>query len=989
MTNMTFGIRTKLILIFIVIKALPLIALAWFAGRQIHQLGQTVEQRTAATIADTTQLVGQIGIISTENSIQALDARSREAIERLTTDTARAVAAFLYDRDKHITLAAALPPDEDTYRAFMRAATRRVVEHQPWRLNDAGDAWVPLRKTPEGPIAVNDVPDNSKDFHSRPPEQEGLPVERPLYLEMTFVDLDGKERLKVLSDPNATSVLRDVSHKENTWTKAEDYFPTLKSLGQGDIYVSEVIGAYVGTPIVGPYTPQAAQKAGIPFEPEKAAYAGKENPVGKPFQGIIRWAAPVEKGGRRIGYVTLALDHTHLQEFTDHIVPTEERYSPISDAFEGNYAFMWDHKDRCITHPRDYFITGFDPATGEPVPPWLDSEIYSLWRRSGKTYADFTIDAPVFLQPSLQRKPAPELAKDGRYALDGRYLNFAPQCAGWKTLTQYGGSGSFVIFWSGLWKLTTAAVIPYHTGMYNTPRGFGYVTIGANVDEFHKAAAESAKQIKALASSFTANLETEKQSTLADLAASLRHTIMDLSISTVLMIVVVIAIAIWMASTLTRRITDLIRGIDSFTQGDMTKRLVISSNDEMGQLAASFNAMADEILDSLQSLRAAEGKYKAIFEHALDGIFQSTAEGRFVRVNPAMAHAFGYEFPEQMVEDVTDITNQLYVSPARRQDYMREIQERKEVTGFEVEFRRLDGTTFWAQMNARGVFNEDGALLYTEGALQDITARKLAAASLKKAKEEAEAANQMKTHFLSMVSHELRTPLTSVAGFVKIVKKKLSSVLFPLLDASDPKVAKGIEQVTSNLDIVIGEGARLTSLINDVLDLAKLEAGGLEWNVKTVSVPQLLDRAESSMKILAQEKGLDYRTEVEEGLPEVQGDADRILQVLINLISNAIKFTSQGGVVCRAEVQDEAIVVAVQDSGVGVAPDDREAVFDKFWQSGDLLTDKPKGTGLGLAICKEIVAYHGGKIWVESEPGKGSAFKFSLGLGAPKGLTGR
>lgn len=108
---------------------------------------------------------------------------------------------------------------------------------------------------------------------------------------------------------------------------------------------------------------------GIEFNPAQSGYAGKENPVGKRFQGLVRFAMPVVNNGQIKGYVTLALDHTHVMEFTDHIIPTEERYTAISDAASGNYAFMWDHKGRNISHPRDYFIVGYDPATGGPAVP--------------------------------------------------------------------------------------------------------------------------------------------------------------------------------------------------------------------------------------------------------------------------------------------------------------------------------------------------------------------------------------------------------------------------------------------------------------------------------------------------------------------------------------------------------------------------------------------------------------------------------------------
>ncbi|MEW5774819.1 MAG: ATP-binding protein [Thermodesulfobacteriota bacterium] len=974
------GIRAKLIAIFILIKVLPLLALAWFAAQAIAQLGRTVEERAAASIADTRLVVAQVGNRSTENSIAALDLRSREAIERLTTDTARAVADFLQGRDQDILQAAALPPDPHAYREFLALRARSTVEHGPWVLNPEGSGWIPGEERPAGPVVTADVDDNRKDFHSRPPEISPRTVRRPLYLEMTFLGPDGRERVKVTTSDLLPRDLRDVSRRENTWCRAETYFAALKGLRPGEIYVSEVVGPYVGSPLIGPYTPARAEKSGIPYAPEEAAYAGQENPVGRRFAGLVRWAAPVVREGRLEGYVTLALDHRHVMDFTDLVLPTEERYTSISDAASGNYAFMWDHEGRCISHPRDYFITGYDPATGDPAVPWLDSEIHDLWRASGKSYAEFQPDAPRFASPSLERRPAPDLTRQGLLGLDCRYLNFAPQCSGWRNLTQHGGSGSFVIFWSGLWKLTTAAAIPYHTGMYSGPRGFGFVTVGANVDEFHRAATETARELDAMVADFERDLDRKKEATLATLAAELGRTTRDLVLSTLAMVAAVVLIAIWMASALTGRITAMIRGIRAFQHGDADARLQVRSRDEMGELATAFNEMCGSVLDALNSARDAEARYRDIFDNAVEGIYQSAPSGRFLRANPALAGLLGYPSPQALVEAITDISTQVYADPAAREEYLRLLKTHGEVNGFEAEFKRRDGTTFWGQLNSRAVHDEAGKILFTEGLIQDVTARRLSRQALEQARDEAEAASQMKTHFLSMVSHELRTPLTSVAGFVKLVRKKLETVLFPRLDRSDPAVEKAVRQIGENLGIVIGEGDRLSSLVNDVLDLTRLEAGKMEWSMGPVDLGEVLALAAATMRVQAQDKGLGLDVRVVPGLPLVQGDADRLRQVALNLLSNAIKFTEAGGILCAAEADGKRVVVSVSDTGPGIEPEYHQEMFEKFWQRGDVLTDKPRGTGLGLAICREIVAHHGGRIWIESTPGQGATFRFTLPL---------
>lgn len=246
------------------------------------------------------------------------------------------------------------------------------------------------------------------------------------------------------------------------------------------------------------------------------------------------------------------------------------------------------------------------------------------------------------------------------------------------------------------------------------------------------------------------------------------------------------------------------------------------------------------------------------------------------------------------------------------------------------------------------------------------------------ARAAAEQADAAKSSFLSTVSHELRTPLTSVLGFAKIIRRRLEERLFPMIPEDDRKVAQAKRQVIENLDIVVSEGERLTKLIDDVLDLAKIEAGKFTWNMTTIPVGDVIERAIAATASLFEAKKLELVRDIVPDLPTITGDQDRLIQVVINLISNAVKFTEAGSITCSARQEGAEVLVGVKDSGIGIALDDQPKVFEKFKQVGDTLTDKPKGTGLGLPICKEIVEYHGGRIWVESEPGRGSTFSFTL-----------
>ncbi|HLO62098.1 MAG TPA: ATP-binding protein, partial [Azonexus sp.] len=777
-----------------------------------------------------------IGKTVTDDSIRALDLRSREAIEAMTTGTAREIASFLYDRDADIRQAAALEPSAAAFQRFLAERQRNLYRHGAWQLAADGKSWIP-----EAPV-VRDakvtrpiLEDNAKDFHARPAEYLGEAERRPLFVEMTYIDLVGNEKIKVTRGDLTDKALRNVANPANTFVKAETYFAELKKLKPGEIYVSAVIGAYVPTQMIGPYLPAALEKAGKPFTPQESAYAGTENPLGKRFRGIVRWAMPVLKGSRIDGYVTLALDHDHIRQYADRLMPTAERYTPIADAIKGNYAFLWDHKSRAISHPRDYMIVGYDPQTGRPATPWMDEELYAEWQASGKPSDEFLAGIPPFRDQSLKRKPAKALAQAGTVGLDCRYLNFSPQCDGWNAVTEHGGSGSFVIFFSGLWKLTTAAAIPYYTGQYGkTPQGFGFVTIGANVDEFHKAATDTAARINTLVAEKDRDFQAQRGALLDHIASSLASTALGLWGSTLLMVAIVIGIAVWMAGLLTRRITGMIAGIHAFQNGDLGRRLDARSPDEMGELARSFNHMADSVEES---------------------------------------------------------------------------------------FRRLD-----------------------------------------EAREKAEEASRQKSAFLATMSHELRTPLNGILGFADLLQSEVE-------EPTHREYAAVIQR----------SGEHLLNLVNEILDLAKIESGEMIFKYAPTAIAGIVEECAAGYRVAAEKKGLRFTQEMEENLPaEFLTDPMRLRQILNNLLSNAIKFTTQGEVSLKVGLAGDAIAFAVSDTGAGIPSESLDTIFEKFKQLEHFLTREHGGTGLGLALVKQLVDHMHGRITVDTEPGAGSTFTVYL-----------
>ena len=379
-------IRQKLIGIFVVLKVLPLVALAFIAVNASKDLADSVGESVDMISGISNEALTAVGELAVKDAITALDDRSREAIEQRTMDLANTVADFLYQRDDDLRTATRLEPDAELYHQFLKDHTRAVVLHRPWALKADGSGWEPQSGTDRQAIQkTHKNPENAVAFNYRPPDVGHSLEVRPLYLELSFIDLTGQETVKAVASVLADPALKDLSNRSQTWWKAERFFEELKDLQPGEIFVSEVIGPYVGAQVIGTYTPEKAAKAGIRFDPASSGYAGKENPLGKRFQGIVRYAMPYSKNGEIIGYVSLVLDHTHIMQFTDHVSPTDERFSEISDPGSGNYAFMWDHLGRSISHPRDYFISGVDPGTGERVVPWLEKSLYDNWQASGLT----------------------------------------------------------------------------------------------------------------------------------------------------------------------------------------------------------------------------------------------------------------------------------------------------------------------------------------------------------------------------------------------------------------------------------------------------------------------------------------------------------------------------------------------------------------------------------------------------------------------------
>jgi len=380
------------------------------------------------------------------------------------------------------------------------------------------------------------------------------------------------------------------------------------------------------------------------------------------------------------------------------------------------------------------------------------------------------------------------------------------------------------------------------------------------------------------------------------------------------------------------------------------------------------------------ALRASEEKFRSIVDNALEGIFQTTPEGRFLSANPSMARIVGYDSPEALIRECFPIQEKLYVEPEDRLVFIRLMHERDMLVEHRIRFRRRDGSLRWGVIKARAVRDASGRIALFEGIFDDITTRQELEDHLRRARDEAEAASRMKSDFLSMMSHELRTPLTSILGFAKLIRRRLDSKVFPLVTANDPEKERLADQLRHDLDVVADEAGRLTGLLATVLDLCDLESGKAGLPATLVDVAGLLSRASARAATEAGQKGIGLTLEVEPDLPPVLADADRLLQVLDQLLTNALKFTRQGVITLRAKRSDDSgtVAISVSDTGIGLAPEHCESIFEPFRQLGDGLTDKPAGIGLGLTLCRLLVQRHGGRITASGEPGRGSVFRITL-----------
>lgn len=372
-----------------------------------------------------------------------------------------------------------------------------------------------------------------------------------------------------------------------------------------------------------------------------------------------------------------------------------------------------------------------------------------------------------------------------------------------------------------------------------------------------------------------------------------------------------------------------------------------------------------ELKHVIQERELAEEKYSKIVENAIDGIFQSTPDGRFISVNPAMARMYGYESPEDMLSSVTNISTQLYVVSDIRDALQRRLANEEQIVGYESLDYRKDKSTFWTSANVQVIRDAKGNILYYEGTVEDVTPRKKVEAERESLIEELAAKNAELERFTYTVSHDLKSPLVTINGFLGYLEQDAASGNMDRFKADSQRIHDAVNT--------------MQGMLGELLELSRIG--------RLVNEPEIIpfgDLVQSATELVhGQLEASGITLSLQPNLPAVYGDRQRLTEVLQNLLDNASKFMGDQANP-RIEIgqhgkEDGKAIFYVKDNGVGIEPDYHEHIFGLF----NKLNSRAEGTGIGLALVKRIIEVHGGRIWVDSEVGLGSTFYFTLPQNAP------
>ncbi len=351
-------------------------------------------------------------------------------------------------------------------------------------------------------------------------------------------------------------------------------------------------------------------------------------------------------------------------------------------------------------------------------------------------------------------------------------------------------------------------------------------------------------------------------------------------------------------------------------------------------------------------------KYNRLYRETLAGLYKIDLNGHYIDATATYAALLGYQDKDKMPLGKKDSPRTLYGDPSEFDHLIEEVVSKKFVSGFEVLLDTQNDGMKWFSQTLK--LHEDEGQPYIEGKMLDISRLRMAQSELVRAKEEAELAGRSKTEFLANISHELRTPLNAIIGFSEVIKNEL---LGPIEQ----------EDYKEYADDIYHSGKLLLKLINDILDVAKIESGKRELNEKILNINQVVDDTIRLLRMKASQKHIQLQNIIPTDIPDIRADELALKQIISNLLSNAVKFTKDGGeVLVNASLNRRGeFELTVQDQGVGIAKADITKALSPFGQVGVDITKKNEGTGLGLPIVAALAELHGGKFEIESDVGQG------------------
>jgi signal transduction histidine kinase len=782
---------------------------------------------------------------------QSADIQASESLQQRAEQVAESIADFLNGCEEDVLLLASLPRRPEVIKAFYDSRK--------------GEVWY------------------RRGLGSNPPEfREWI----PRYRSLAIVDRNGREIFAISNGrPVGERELRNVADPAATEYGSEEYFRLTRALKKGKIHVSHLTGFHVS---------KAEQLAGA-ANPE-TAFNGKE------YQGVIRFCTPLFDGaGRFSGIAVLSLDHRHLMEFSQHILPGKTTAAVFPSYQSGNYAFIFDDEGWIITHPKFWDIRGVD-REGKPVPPYT--------AQSSREDVDagripYNLDHAGFIHRNY-----PEVARQVR-----------ERQSGYVDITNVGGAKKIMAF----------APILYSTGDYGRYGIFGAVTIGFQVDQFHELARTGVTLIN----------------------SQLReHVRTSALILTVTMFLVVLC-AWFLSRGITRPLSLLTEGARKLADGTSGNRVAVAGNDELGELAGSFNRMAEELeqrknslLNTLEELRSSrkeildERNFKeSVLESISSAILTISPAGLLTSINGTGRRFLGQgtrtgAHYAAIFAGWNDMADRIAKVLASEKEYGREplIIDRDEGTRhFEVGFFPIG-----------------------EGAARGITVTMRDETEKERMREEMTRMDRLASlgKLSAGIAHEVRNPLTGISLLLDDLHDRAALDL-----ANQAMMGKALTEIE-----------RVERLIAALLNFASPpKAQFLEGDLNRVLQDTLLllrrecERQQVNLLFFPGE------------IPPFRFDSEKIKQAILNLVKNALEAMPQGGqIAIRTASGEGGATIAVADSGPGIAAQDLPLIFEPFF------TRKGAGTGLGLSITQRIVEEHQGRIAVESTKEKGTTFTIFL-----------